>query len=81
MSFTGLLFFLFLLEHLLGNLIMFAGRDAYNTYVYVLTKYKWIQYTAEVFFVLFFGIHIVNGIKLTIENYKARKTGYHKKKI
>lgn len=75
MGFTGLLLCGFVLTHLLGNLTLFAGADAFNKYSHALTSNPLI-YLAEVGLMLIFLVHLRFGIKLTIENKKARPQDY-----
>lgn len=76
MGVTGLLLCGFVLTHLLGNLTLFIGSDAFNKYSHALTSNPLI-YLAEVGLVILFFSHIVMAIKLTRENKAARPTDYY----
>ncbi|MCF8412393.1 MAG: succinate dehydrogenase cytochrome b subunit [Melioribacteraceae bacterium] len=76
MAFTGISLILFLLFHLAGNLTLYAGKDAFNAYVATLDTVKPIVRIVEVGLALVFLFHIFNGIKLWIENRKARPVNY-----
>ncbi len=76
MGVTGLLLCGFVLTHLLGNLTLLIGSDAFNKYSHALTSNPLI-YVAEVGLLALFLSHIVMAIKLTIENKKARPIAYH----
>ncbi|NDD92286.1 hypothetical protein EBZ37_09400, partial [bacterium] len=72
---TGLLISLFTLSHMAGNLLMFVGPDAYNTYSHKLVTNPAI-YLAEAGLVAFFLIHIALTVQLTRANRAARPVGY-----
>ena len=76
MSLTGLLLFGFLITHLLGNMLLFVSRDAFNIYSFRLTENKAILYTLELGLILLFSFHIISAIRLTWQNKKARPEGY-----
>jgi len=76
MATSGLLLCLFLIVHLGGNLMMFGGPDVFNNYVLTLTAFKPLVRVIEVLLVIIFGAHIVNGLRLTIENKKAGGASY-----
>lgn len=76
MALSGGLLFGFLIIHLLGNLILFEGRDAFNAYSFMLTKNKIFLYILEVGLALLFVGHIINGVRLTIKNKASRPTPY-----
>jgi succinate dehydrogenase / fumarate reductase cytochrome b subunit len=75
MGITGLLLCGFVLTHLLGNLTIFIGSDAFNKYSYTLTSNPLI-YLAEVILLGIFLTHIILAIKLVLENKAARPTPY-----
>lgn len=71
MGVTGLLLCGFLLTHFLGNLLLFVGPDAFNTYAHTLTSNKLI-YLAEAILGAIFLAHVGMALKLVIENKAAR---------
>ena len=75
MGLTGLAWSFFVLGHMLGNLLLFAGPDVYNKYGHTLTSNPLI-YLAEAGLVLTLVLHVVNGIQLTMKNKSARPTKY-----
>lgn len=79
MAVTGLLLCGFLVSHLLGNLFLFVGADAFNKYSHALISNPLI-YLAEVILGLLFLSHILMAFKLTIENKKARPVNYYMRK-
>ena len=80
---TGAFLVVFLAGHLAGNLLVFAGPDAFNEYAYLLHNMLhgagvWI------FRVIFLGavvLHIAATISLTRQNRAARKQYEHKATI
>ena len=74
---TGLALVLFLAGHLSGNLLIFAGRDAFNEYAAFLHGSLhgagiWI---ARIGLLVCFALHIIFTVLLTKEN-KAARTAY-----
>lgn len=68
---TGLALSGFVLTHMLGNLLLFVGPDAYNLYGHKLTSTPLI-YVAEVGLLVFFITHLGLTIKLTRQNKLSR---------
>lgn len=68
---TGLGLSGFVLAHMLGNLLLFVGPDAYNLYSHKLTSTPLI-YVAEVGLFVFFVTHLSLTMKLTRENRISR---------
>lgn len=75
MGVTGLLLCGFVLSHLLGNLTLLFGPNAFNKYAYTLTSNPLI-YLAETILMLIFLVHTFLAIKLVIENRAARPVPY-----
>lgn len=75
MGLTGLIWSGFVLSHMLGNLLIFAGSDAYNKYSYALTSNP-LLYLAEAGLVVTLLAHVFYGLKLKFENVEARQTRY-----
>lgn len=78
MALTGSLLILFLIVHFAGNLTLYGGQEAFNSYVHTLEGVKALVRIAEVILAALFLLHIINGFRLWIENKKARP---HKYKI
>jgi len=76
MAASGLLLSLFILIHLLGNSISFAGREAFNSYAEKLHSVGGFIYLFELGLLALFLIHIITGIILYIENLQARPSRY-----
>lgn len=75
MAVTGIAWSLFVLTHMAANLLILFDPEAYNKYSHALITNPFI-YVAEGGLVLTLLIHIVNGMKLTLENKMARPQKY-----
>jgi succinate dehydrogenase / fumarate reductase, cytochrome b subunit len=76
MALTGICLIAFLIIHLLNNMTLYAGEKVFNTVVKNLDSIKPIIRIIEVILVSIFVFHIFNGVRLWIENKKARPVGY-----
>jgi len=76
MAITGGFLLIFLIVHLIGNLTLFFGADAFNGYVSALDVVKPLIRVVEVVLLAAFVLHIFNGVKLWIENKRARGVTY-----
>ena len=75
---TGLLLVGFLLGHMTGNLLVFAGREAMNDYAEFLHHFLhgagiWV---ARIGLLLAFVLHIIATVSLTRQNKTARQEKY-----
>ena len=76
---TGVGLTLFILGHIFGNLLIYAGSDALNIYAETLQGlgiWLWLVRFGLLSILL---IHIFVALKLTYENWRARPVAYHKK--
>ena len=76
---TGLALFLYLILHIAGNLIVFAGPDLFNRYSHALITNPLI-YPVEIGLVLIFIIHLWKTIQMYFRNQAARPVSYEMKK-
>jgi len=76
MAITGSFLLIFLIIHLIGNITLFFGANAFNNYVSTLDAVKPVIRVIELVLLAAFIIHILNGIRLWIENKKARGVAY-----
>ena len=76
---TGLLLFAYLLLHLAGNLMVFAGRETFNAYSDALVSNPLVV-PAEIALLLFFLVHIYKTVTMWAANQRARAIGYEKKR-
>ena len=76
MAVTGLSFCAFLAGHLAGNLTIYAGRDAFNSYAEHLHSLGPLITAAELGLLLFAVIHVFTGLTLFYQNTAARGGRY-----
>jgi len=76
MAITGSFLLIFLVIHFVGNLTLFFGAGAFNGYVLDLDVVKPLIRIIEVILLSAFLLHIYNGLKLWLENKKARGVTY-----
>lgn len=73
---TGSFLLIFLIIHLIGNITLFFGPNAFNGYVKALDVIKPLIRVIELVLLAAFVIHILNGFKLWLENKRARGVNY-----
>lgn len=76
MAVTGLFFCCFLVVHLLGNLTVYGGRESFNSYVDHLHSLGPLIHVAEAFMIVFALVHVITGLMLALDNFKARPVKY-----
>ena len=75
---TGLLLFAYLVLHLAGNLMVFAGQETFNHYAHALASNPLVV-PAELALLLLFLVHIFKAVTMWAANRRARPVGYAKK--
>lgn len=75
MAVTGISLLLFLLAHLSGNLLLFAGPEAFNAYAEFMGSNPLVR-TAEIGLFALIIFHIYDGLRLAFFNNKVRGQGY-----
>lgn len=77
-GFTGLLLSGFVLAHLIGNLLLLVGREAFNEYAYFLEHlgHGFAVYVMEAGLIAVFLFHAVSGIQVALDRRRARSTRY-----
>lgn len=78
MALSGLALCGFVLAHLAGNLQIFAGPDALNSYAAKLQGLGPFLWVARAVLLACLAAHVVTAAQLTIENRRARPHGYLK---
>lgn len=75
---TGVALLLFVLGHMAGNLLVFAGKDAINSYGQFLHHFLhgWGVWIARIGLLVAVVLHIVTTIQLTRQNRKSRDHRY-----
>jgi len=76
MAITGILLIGFIVAHLLGNLQVFEGPEAINSYGQALRNLGPLLWVARIGLVVIFVAHIISAARLSIENKKARPDKY-----
>lgn len=78
MAVTGCLILMFLVEHLIGNSMLYLDEDgtAFNAFVHSLKAVGPLLIVAEVMLGMLFVVHIFLAIQLTLENRAARAQKY-----
>ena len=72
---TGLLLFAYLLLHLAGNLLVFAGQDTFNGYAHKLISNPLVV-PAEIGLIAIFLLHIYKTVTMWMRNRAARPVPY-----
>lgn len=78
MALTGSFLLIFLIVHLIGNITLFFGAEAFNGYVKALDAIKPLIRVIEIVLLAAFILHIFNGVRLWFENKRARGTERYK---
>lgn len=76
MGATGLFLCVFLVIHLAGNLLLFAGQEAYDDYAHKLHDMAGFLIASQVILYAAFAAHIYLAIVTTKENLAARSSRY-----
>jgi succinate dehydrogenase / fumarate reductase, cytochrome b subunit len=79
MGATGLLLLAFLVVHVSGNLLLFAGPRTFNAYSHGLVTNP-LVYVAEVGLLILFVAHFASGLLITRANQVARPVAYAMKR-
>jgi succinate dehydrogenase / fumarate reductase cytochrome b subunit len=77
MAVTGFGFLLFLSAHLMGNLTIYVGSEAFNAYADRLHSLGALLTVFNLGLIVLAVIHISTGLVLFIQNLKARPTRYN----
>ena len=76
LAITGTLLFGFVIVHLLGNLQIFLGPDALNSYAALLKANPLLLWGARLGLLTLFLLHITTATSISLENWAARPTPY-----
>lgn len=80
MALTGLVWFAYVILHLLGNLLLWAGPETFNDYAKSLAANP-LLIPAEVLLVVTLLVHVCTGWRVTNENRAARPQRYVVNKV
>lgn len=72
MAVTGLLFLVWLVLHLAGNLMVFGGETRFNEYALLLQKEPLLLWGMRIGLIVVVVLHIIAGIRLSSLNRQAR---------
>ncbi|MEA5451014.1 succinate dehydrogenase cytochrome b subunit [Leptolyngbya sp. CCNP1308] len=73
---TGLALVAFVLAHMVGNLLLFIGSDAYNAYALLVSNFGVVYYAFELALTAIVVLHAWVGIEIFWRKRKARPVGY-----
>ncbi len=76
---TGVLLVVYLLIHIAGNMVVFLGPAAFNTYAFTLESNPLLP-LIELVLLSWFVIHIYKTVRMYLSNQTARPVAYAKKK-
>lgn len=76
MGLTGLLLCGFLVAHLAGNLLLFAGKEHFNEYAHALHKQWELLAIAEAGLLVLFLAHVYLAVSTSVGNWQARSNQY-----
>ncbi|HET6437323.1 MAG TPA: succinate dehydrogenase cytochrome b subunit [Anaeromyxobacter sp.] len=76
MAVTGVLLFLYVIAHMLGNLQLFVGPAAINGYARLLRVSPPLLFTARLVLLVAVLVHVLAGVQLWFRARQARPVGY-----
>ena len=76
MATTGLIGIGFVIGHMSGNLLAFAGPDELNAYAHFLQSTGELLWILRVVLIASVVLHVIAAVQLTAQNRAARPTGY-----
>lgn len=76
MGITGFVWMGFIFGHMAGNMLVFVGPDAFNSYGHAIVSNKPLLYGTELILTLSIIAHIICAVSLTVQNRSARDTRY-----
>ena len=80
MAVSGLILFVFVLGHLIGNLQIFEGPEKLNRYAVFLRSLPAALWGARITLLVMVLLHIWSSLQLAARKWNARPIGYEKKK-
>src|SRR5204862_4688058 len=79
MGVTGLIGIGFVMLHSLGNLLVFRGPDALNSYSHLLKSSGELLWAQRILLIVAVVLHVIAAVQLTKQNRAARPIGYVKR--
>lgn len=80
MALTGIIFFFFLVVHMLGNLQIFLGAEQLDGYAAFLHSKPAIVWTMRLLLLAAVGVHVLAATQLTLQSWAARPRKYVKQR-
>jgi succinate dehydrogenase / fumarate reductase cytochrome b subunit len=80
MAVTGVILYLFVIAHLLGNLQIYAGPERLNSYGRLLHALPELLWSARIILILSVLLHIWAAVMLATRKIQARPIGYAQKR-
>ncbi len=80
MAVTGIILYLFIVAHLLGNLQIFSGPEKLNDYAALLKKLGEVLWAERAVMLLALVLHLIAAVWVTIANWRARPISYFMRK-
>jgi succinate dehydrogenase cytochrome b subunit len=80
MAVTGVILFLYIVGHLLGNLQIFDGPERLNAYAAFLKGTGELLWAVRLVLLVSLVLHIVASVQVSLASKQARPTDYEKKK-
>jgi succinate dehydrogenase / fumarate reductase, cytochrome b subunit len=80
MAVSGLILFLFVIGHLIGNLQIYEGPEKLNSYARFLRSMPALLWAVRITLVVMVVLHIWSSVKLALLKFDARPIGYIMKK-
>lgn len=72
MGFTGMVWSIFVLGHMLGNCLILVSPEAYNAYGHAIVSNKLLLYGTETILLFALFSHVVCAVSLTLDNRRAK---------
>jgi succinate dehydrogenase / fumarate reductase cytochrome b subunit len=76
MAGTGILLFLFVVGHLVGNLQVFGAPELINNYAHFLQSKPTLVWGARISLLVLVALHITTAVQLSLANKEARPVAY-----
>jgi succinate dehydrogenase / fumarate reductase, cytochrome b subunit len=76
MAATGILLFLFVVGHLVGNLQIFGSPEQINTYAHFLQSKPLMVWGVRIGMLVLVALHITTAVQLSLANKEARPVAY-----
>ena len=76
MAVSGLVLFLFVVGHLIGNLQIYEGPEKLNNYAVFLRSMPALLWSVRITLIVMVVLHIWSSVQLALRKFDARPTGY-----